>query len=285
MSEAFRKQAKHPVATSLGSTALLGLLLTLGSAHAMGEDLEAYGARMCIEAGIPLENCSLVTDPAAVPTAALARDRELDHLGDKTATLLEHGRRVCEQENVPLEDCQALPAAYRAERASATPAAAFLTVPEAVPAVDAALVPAPAVVPAPAPARQRAMHDPRPPAPLPARPVPTAPVLVGEPDIRYLRPPAAPPPPPPAYRYAPAAAPAAALPIEPEIGYVRPPTFSPEPFAFRDAPPPPVDRRLSPVFAEEPPQRFRGTERLVWQERSSRCLRAVRYASYRYVTC
>lgn len=260
MSETFKKPAKRPASKSLRSIALLGLLLSFVSGHAIGEGLDAYGARLCAEAGIPLENCSLVTDPAVVRNAESVRNEAFERRGDKTATLIEHGRRVCEQENVPLEDCQALPSAYRAEHA---PAPAFLTVPAALPPVDRALLPAASPPP---PVARRIVRDVPPPAPLPRRPIPATSV--------------------------------SALPIQPDVRYFRPPSPVSEPFAFRDgAPPPPVYRRRSPVFVEERTQRperfrreesFRREERFRREEPSGRCFRAVRYSrppSYRYVTC
>ncbi|MGI9420789.1 MAG: hypothetical protein ACR2RA_23440 [Geminicoccaceae bacterium] len=293
--ETFKKQAKRPASNPYTALALLGLFLSLGAPYAVGEGLEAYGARMCAEAGVPPENCSLVTDPAVARNAAFVREDAHDAADAKAATLVEHGRRVCEQENVPLEDCQALPSAYRAEQA---PATAFLTAPHSLPPVDPALVPA---APPPMPATRHVVRDPQP-APLPVRPAPAAPVLAGDPDVRYLRP----PPAAPVYRYAPAAAPTPALPLDPNRRYVAPP---PEPvgrpiYRYAEEPAPVVERdRPERLFQEERYRReerfFRGErfvrderlprrERVFLQQRSGRCLRAVRYSappSYRYITC
>lgn len=236
---------------------------------------------MCTEAGIPLEDCSLVTDPT--PAAEPAEARAEDAGGGKAATLVQHGRRVCEQENVPLEDCMALPSTYRTGQALAP---SYLVPPATLPPIDPALL---AVAPA-----GPAVRNPRSPAPFVPRSAGAVPAG-GDPGIRYLRPPT-----PAANPYAPVAAPVPAPPIEPDIRFLSPPPPAGPDVRFAEDPAPFVERSDALAFERERPERFFREERLLQEdsfrgdagfrgeERSGRCRRAVRSsgpASNRFITC
>ncbi|MGI9502172.1 MAG: hypothetical protein ACR2RE_03835, partial [Geminicoccaceae bacterium] len=122
---------------SLQTLSVFAALLAWQSAEALGESYSSYGARMCADAGIPLNECTLTTEPEFVepePTPSAGR-------GAKPATLVEHARRLCEQEGVPEDDCVALPKDQR-PGADVIPAASpFLTAPATVPVVDVATAP------------------------------------------------------------------------------------------------------------------------------------------------
>lgn len=94
-------------------------LLLLAEPHGgIAEDPTSYAERLCREAGVPLEECTLLPtergvssggDTAVTPEALGAGTGNRT----KTETLAEHGRDLCAKQGVDLEDCLALPVELR----------------------------------------------------------------------------------------------------------------------------------------------------------------------------
>ena len=266
-------------------------LHTWQSADALGESYSSYGARMCADAGIPVDECTLITEPDFVepePTPSTGRNV-------KATTLADHARWLCEKEGVPAEDCLALPKDQR-PGADVIPAASpFLTVPATVPVVDVATAPPVAAAP-PIPAQRPSVRQilPSPPADRAVRVVHAPPPF--DPRLRVAGPPLQPldpvflssgPPFPPI-----------------DLGFrrvrqpVRPgPVF--REVEFFDAPPPAPEgfgiaeffgfgESRSDVVAFEERRGFFEESESFFLERRGRCFREVRYSappSYRFVTC
>ena len=110
MEVAARRQLTAYAASMLFCIGLLPQNQAVGSEA----DLATYGAQICRDAGIPLEECTLLpSNPDGVDVGAVQDERALPSGTGKTATLLDHGRQRCIEQNVPLADCMALPAEFR----------------------------------------------------------------------------------------------------------------------------------------------------------------------------
>lgn len=279
-----RPQRKHALRWSL---AALAISLSVDTGSAIGGDLQNYGAKMCRDAGIPIESCSLAPNVEAEPGGS----------SDKTATLLERGRELCRQQGVPIEDCMALPSEHRVEEPGVLPTASFLTVPESLPAENIPPPPAVRVVPA-GTVQERAVQTGPPPPPPAIRPPAVrtfveAPVPMPVPIDDRRR----------SFREAP-------LPAQ-RVGVLPPPPLDPG-FVAVDRQtvvergfPGEVVREFPPGFREPPRRaervRFRDVEVVEGAERfeverfdierpRERCFRFVRYGrppppSYRLVDC
>ena len=272
-----RKSLLGQVAASLFA------LLLLGPLGAKAEGLAGYAQNLCIESGIPLEQCTLMPadssasvsgettfDAGAAGTASAKRR--------KVETLTEHGRALCEEQGVSIEDCLALPAELRVTDQPVDVAAPKRVRPVNIPK---------GVYQPPQPSRVRQVVR---------RPLPKAPAYVP------------PPPPYPVPAYAPA--PEVRYAPRPDGYQARVPYYRPPPVAYRppflerpreqvfyDVPivehyaPPPREyrervRHLRPDFSEE--GRVYYSDRFDDAPRGPRCFRSVRYSSppsYRYVAC
>lgn len=309
---------------SLQTLSVFAALLAWQSAEALGESYSSYGARMCADAGIPVDECTLTTEPVFVePEPAPATSKSA-----KAATLVEHARRLCEQEGVPAEDCVALPTDQR-PGADVIPAASpFLTSPATVPVVDVATAPPAAVAP-PIPAQRPSVRQivPSPPAPRAVRVVRASPPF--DPRLRVVEQTGLPvdqgfrevglPPQPldPVFLDAPRPFPPVDLgfgrvrqrvPADPVFVDVEPAFvpgdrgFAPAPVfrerEFFDAPPPSRGFSIAEFFgfggdrsdavAFEGRERFFEERETFFQEPRGRCFREVRYSappSHRFVTC
>lgn len=234
---------------------VVAALLAWQSSDVFGESYSSYGARMCADAGIPPDECTLTTEPVFVePEPAPATSKNT-----KAATLADHARRLCEQEGVPEEDCVALPTDQRPGADIVPAASPFLTVPSSVPVVEVATAPVVAAPPipvqrpsvrqiAPSPPAERAVRVVRAPPPFDPRlrvveqtglPVDQgfrevgAPLVAADPMFREVGPPFAP--------------------VDLGFGRVRQPV--PDDPAFREFEPAfvPVDRGFRRVREPSPP--------------------------------
>lgn len=290
MSETNKEHARRLILPFLPAVLLVGLVSAFGASPASSESLSDYGAKMCADAGIPADACSLSdkTVSERVGSAEAGFDNygfDEPAVGDETAarasngvkseTLVGRGRWLCEQQDVPLEDCRALPLAHRAPPPEILPASSFLTVPERLPQVDGVVVseplPVQVVAPPPVPVQEPAIGF-LPPPVLPAEPSfrEVAPLPAAEPVFRDARVPR----PRNDFGFRPFREPRP--PIEPSIREVR----------ERRPPVEPVVREVRQGPVDDDGPGFFG--RWFDGRQADRCRREVRYTrppSYRYIEC
>jgi|GEM_PF-5956474 len=287
MSDIIETQAKRPRLLHHLTISLLSVLLSLAPTTSRGEGVSDYGARMCAEAGIPADECTLTTDTGSTE-AATAPGK-----GSKAATLVDHGRWVCAKEGVPEEDCVALPNTHRTASDIIPATSPFLTVPEQLPVVDVVTAPVATAPFAPIPARRPSVRVVRLAPPVePGFRVIGPPVLPTEPGFRAVGPPVLPVE--PGFRVVgPPILPAdpgfrdvrqSLAPVDLGFGSVRQPAAPVDVEFFDVLPLPPEEPGTTEVFVFEEDRR----ERFLAFEPRGRCQRAVRYsgpASQRFITC
>jgi len=270
MSDIIETQAKRPRLLHHLTISLLSVLLSLAPTTSRGEGVSDYGARMCAEAGIPADECTLTTDTGSTE-AATAPGK-----GSKAATLVDHGRWVCAKEGVPEEDCVALPNTHRTASDIIPATSPFLTVPEQLPVVDVVTAPVATAPFAPIPARRPSVRVVRLAPPVePGFRVIGPPVLPTEPGFRAVGPPVD-----PGFRDVRQSL----APVDLGFGSVRQPAAPVDVEFFDVLPLPPEEPGTTEVFVFEEDRR----ERFLAFEPRGRCQRAVRYsgpASQRFITC
>lgn len=97
----------------------LCVYLLLQADAAFGGDLAAYGAKLCEDAGIPRDQCTLApgkTGLVSTGSPALGATDKAAHgagKGPKADTLEQHARQLCAKQGVKAENCLAMPKELR----------------------------------------------------------------------------------------------------------------------------------------------------------------------------